>query len=222
MSGETLEDLVQEFAAGTAEPPAPAPLPQQQIEQAAIERAQRDAATAEEMHRKNEQMLSRAVQRFKTGDLANESDALVEGYLLARARRDEKFSSAISSAEPKRANKALAEARRDYSNELRKGYIETDNHRARASVRGNAESDAPPEFDPLRMSRMTPEEWAADVSKRTGQTQHPYGATNYWTGDSRSVAGGPWGAHDRRGAGGGPVVGASAGSAKGRPILGRR
>jgi hypothetical protein len=202
MSGETLDDLIKQFETATVAPPVAAPAPPvpptEQLEQAERDRHQRDAAAAEEMHRKNEQALGQAVRRFKDGEFANESDMVVEGFLLARARRDEAFSRAVSSGELKHMNRALSEARRDYAAALRKGYIEADNHRARASVRGG-EPEAPAEFDAVRASRMSPEAYAADVAKRTGQSQSPYGKAVYWSGESKSVAARPWSAHDRGG-----------------------
>jgi hypothetical protein len=81
---ETLEELMAEFAHDTTAPapppilapPAP-PSPrssQQQVEQAAIERSQRDGATAEDQHQRNLRALSATVQQFKRApELASRS-----------------------------------------------------------------------------------------------------------------------------------------------------
>ena len=179
---ETLEQLMQEFQSTAAPPPVPAqPAPQQQMEQASIDRHARDAAVAETEHQRNTRALEQAVQQFKrTPDLAGESSTLIEGYLLARARRDDAFNEAVSSGDPARAEQALATARRDYQNELRGGYIESDTLRARASVRAGADQpDAPPELSPLQVSRLSDQEYDSYMSKRIGtQTRPPNNCTS--------------------------------------------
>jgi hypothetical protein len=228
MAAQTLEQLVQEFETATAAPPSAQPpqsAPQEQVQQAEQARHQRDAAVAEHQHQRNvqarspEQALAQAVRTFKSGDLAGESDTLVEGYLLSRARRDPAFNEAVSSGDARRADAALAGARRDYQAELSGNYIDSDTLRARASVReGVKESKEPPEFSALQLSRMSDAEYAAYTSKRTGQSASPYGASQYWSGDSRSVAANPWAAHDKPGAGAGPQ---SRAPSRMRPMLGR-
>ena len=223
---QTLEQLVQEFETATAAPPSAQPpqsAPQEQVQQAEQARHQRDAAAAEAAHQRNvqarspEQALAQAVRTFKAGDLAGESDTIIEGYLLARARRDGEFNAAVSSGDARRAEAALAAARHDYKAELGGDYIETDTLRARASVRAGADQpEAPSAIDLVKASRMTDQEWDADVKKRTGtvQTRHE----NVWTGSAREVAVNPWAAHDRPGAGGGPQ---SKAASKARPMVGR-
>jgi hypothetical protein len=224
MSTETLESLVAEFEAGTAAPstPAPSPPPQSQppqLEQVERERHQRDAAAAEAQHRQNERALSQAVQQFKrASDLTGESDTLVEGYLLARSRRDPSFSDAVSSGDARRAEAALSAARRDYQAEISGNYIESDTLRARASVRASDNQPEVPEFTPLQVSQMSDSEYDAYMAKRLGTQSRP---PNTWTGDSRSVAASPWAAHDRPGAGGGPQAKGQA-SSRSRPLVGRR
>ena len=217
---QTLEQLVQEFEAGTAAPPSaqpPPPAPQEQVQQAEQARHQRDAAVAETAHQRNTRALEQAVQRFKADGLSGESDVVVEGYLLARARRDGEFNEAVSSGDARRVDKALAQARHDYKAELGGDYIETDTLRARASVRAGADkSEEPPEFTPIQLSRMSDAEFDAYQAKRLGTQSRP---PNVWTGDSRSVAASPWAAHDRPGAGGGPQ---SRAASKARPMVGRR
>jgi hypothetical protein len=220
MSDDTLEQLVQEFERGVAAPPPaqpPPPSPQQQLHQADVDRHARDAAVAEHQHQRNERALADAVKSFKRDGLSGESDVVVEGYLLAKARRDPAFNEAVSSGDARRADAALAAARRDYQAEISGEYIETDTLRARASVRAGAEQpEAPSAIDLVKASRMTDQEWAADVAKRTGAVQARQ--ENVWTGDARSVAASPWAAHDRPGAGGGPQ---SRAAARSRPIVGR-
>ena len=222
----TLDALIAELEKGSSAPEA-AP---SEVQQAAIARHRRDAAmadqqheqnvlkqaqpTAEEMQQRNEEVLAQAVRRFKDGALANESDALVEGYLLATARRDPRFSAAVPSGEPRRVNAALAEARREYFAELRKGSVETDHHRARASVRNSAHEE-PPEFDARKVARMSEAEYDAYIAARTGvqAARHP----NVWTGSARELAVRPWDRHNR---GGGPRSDAPAGPVP--PMIGRR
>jgi hypothetical protein len=221
---ETLEQLMAEFAHDTTAPP-PVPLqpappsPQQQLQQASIERSQRDAAVAETEHQRNTRALEQAVREFKRApDMSAESDVMIEGYLLARARRDDAFNADVSSGDARRAEKALAQARRDYQAELRGNYIESDTLRARASVRAGADQpEAPPELSPLQISRLSDSEYDSYMSKRIGTQTRP---ANVWTGDSRSVAVNPWAAHDRPGAGGGPP--AQGRSSARPPMLGRR
>jgi len=225
MSDDTLEQLVEEFERGVAAPPPAQPLPpspQQRLQQAQVDRHARDAAVAEAEHQRNvqarnpEQALAQAVRTFKAGDLAGESDTLVEGYLLSRARRDDAFNQAVSSGDARRSEAALAAARRDYKTELGGDYIESDTLRARASVRGGADkSEEPPEFTPIQLSRMSDAEYDAYMAKRIGPQARP---SNVWTGSAREVAASPWAAHDRPGAGGGPQ---SRAAARSRPMVGR-
>jgi len=221
---ETLDDLLRQFETATAAPPSaqpPPPAPQEQVQQAEQARHQRDAAAAEATHQRNvqarspEQALAQAVRTFKSGDLAGESDTLVEGYLLSRARRDDAFNQAVSSGDARRAEAALAAARHDYKAELGGDYIETDTLRARASVRASDNQPEVPEFTPLQVSRMSDSEYDAYMAKRTGAQARP---PNVWTGDSRSVAASPWAAHDRPGAGAGPQ---SQAASRMRPMAGR-
>jgi hypothetical protein len=225
---QTLEQLMAEFQSTAVTAPSPPPLlaqpaplsGQQQVHQAALERARSDAAVAEDAHQRNTRALEQAVREFKRApDMSAESDVMVEGYLLARARRDDAFNADVSSGDARRAEKALAQARRDYQNELRGDYIQSDTLRARASVRAGADQpEAPPEFDPIKVSRMSDSEYASYMAKRTGAVQAR--PPNVWTGDSRSVAASPWAAHDRSGAGGGPQAQGQS-SSRSRPMIGR-
>ena len=151
---ENLDDLIKEFERGVAARlPAspPAPTAQQQVQQAEIDRHARDAAVAETQHQRNTRALEQAVQRFKADGLSSESDVVVEGFLLAKARRDPAFNEAVSSGDARRAEAALAAARRDYRDEISGDYIETDVLRARASVRAGADkSEEPPELSTHR------------------------------------------------------------------------
>ena len=217
---QTLEQLVQEFERGVAAPPPaqpPQPSPQQQLQQAEVDRHARDAAVAEQQHQRNTRALEQAVQRFKADGLSGESDVVVEGFLLAKARRDPAFNEAVSSGDARRAEAAIAAARRDFKAELSGDYIETDTLRARASVRAGAEQPEAPEFTPLQVSRMSDSEYASYMAKRIGPQARQ---ENVWTGSAREVAASPWAAHDRPGAGGGPQA-KGQGSSRSRPIVGR-
>jgi hypothetical protein len=221
MMAENLDDLLKEFNTATASPPPaqpqqPAP-PQQQVQQAEIERDRRDAQVAESAHQRNTRALSEAVQRFKADGLSGESDVVVEGFILAKARRDPAFNEALSSGDARRAETALAAARRDYQAEIGGNYIESDRERARASVRGSAKEE-PPELSPLPVSRLSDQEYASYIATRIGASLSPYGKSAYWSGDSRSTAARPWDGHDKPGAGGGPQ---SHAPARARPIVGR-
>jgi hypothetical protein len=158
------------------------------MEQAQIQRHQRDAAAAEQRHVAN--ALKQVAAEFKAGSGIDDNDTLITGYIMARAMENPKFAAAADARGIDGATwqRELAAARADYSKLSRShDTLRADTEAARAAVRNvGLEALSQPTLDGKVVERMSDSEWA-QVMKDASNGAYDSRRSNVWSGGRGST-----------------------------------